>query len=294
MSTIASSPTSTDVGLSQLAHQIPARIAGRRPARWRSPPPAAPRKNGVTTDETAKTPLAARRAAVRATRPEGEGRAAQDDPERRERERHEQRRHDRGERGRKRRPEDDEIEDQPGVVRLPDRPDRVGDQCPRSGALARAARHEVPEPGPEIGAAEHGVGGHAEPQDDRRQVDGVTRAPRAVRRGPSGRSSSVPRRQPAPAAASLRAHRRRRSAVRGASRCPVRVQAHDRDERDPHAACGVTASAVRRSLYTTHGWRPTSVTIQPASRATTAAIPRSRRPAGTTARSRSRAGATEG
>jgi len=35
----------------------------------------------------------------------------------------------------------------------------------------------------------------------------------------------------------------------------------------------VTASAVRSTRYTIHGCRPTSVTIQPASRATTAAIP---------------------
>src|SRR5262245_32964453 len=35
----------------------------------------------------------------------------------------------------------------------------------------------------------------------------------------------------------------------------------------------VTASLVRMTSYTTHGWRPTSVTIQPDSRATTAATP---------------------
>jgi len=35
----------------------------------------------------------------------------------------------------------------------------------------------------------------------------------------------------------------------------------------------VTASLVRITSYTTHGWRPTSVTIQPHSSATTAATP---------------------
>ena len=40
-------------------------------------------------------------------------------------------------------------------------------------------------------------------------------------------------------------------------------------------AAWVTASAVRRTWNTTQGWRPTSVTIQPASSATTAPTPAS-------------------
>ena len=57
----ASSPTSADVGFSQLVHGSPAALpAGTRPLAIA--PPAAPRKNGVTTEEIANTALAARRA----------------------------------------------------------------------------------------------------------------------------------------------------------------------------------------------------------------------------------------
>ena len=57
---MASSPTRTEVGFSQLVHGSPAALpAGTRPLAIA--PPAAPRKNGVTTDEIAKTAPAARR-----------------------------------------------------------------------------------------------------------------------------------------------------------------------------------------------------------------------------------------
>ena len=134
--------------MSQLAHGSPAALpTGTRPLAIA--PPAAPRKNGVTTDEIANTPPAARRSRQPAgLRPERERCPAQHDPERRQRERHEQGRHDRGKGRRKRRPEDDEIEDEPGVVGLPDRPDRVGDERSRRGATLRAACRQDPRSRP--------------------------------------------------------------------------------------------------------------------------------------------------
>jgi hypothetical protein len=45
------------------------------------------------------------------------------------------------------------------------------------------------------------------------------------------------------------------------------------DERIPHPRPSVTASSVRMSPCTIHGWRPTSIVIQPASIAPTAATP---------------------
>ena len=64
-------------------------------------------------------------------------------------------------------PEHDEDEDQPDVVRLPDRADRVVDELPRSRAALGPAGDEIPEPGAEVGAAEQRVGDHADEQDDR-------------------------------------------------------------------------------------------------------------------------------
>ena len=63
-------------------------------------------------------------------------------------------------------PEDDEREDQPDVVGLPDRPDRVVDDGARTLAALGAAGGEVPEAGAEVGAAEHRVGDDADEQHD--------------------------------------------------------------------------------------------------------------------------------
>ena len=58
-------------------------------------------------------------------------------------------------------------EDQPDVVGLPHRADRVVDDR-RAGVRPRSAPPaiEVPEPGAEVGAAEDRVGGDADEQDD--------------------------------------------------------------------------------------------------------------------------------
>ena len=95
---------------------------------------------------------------------EGEARPAQHDAQGRDHQRHEQGQRDRGVGLRERRPQHDEDEDQPDVVGFPHRSDRVFDDRPRAGAAFRAARGQVPEPGPEIGAAEHGVGEHRRQQ----------------------------------------------------------------------------------------------------------------------------------
>ena len=67
-------------------------------------------------------------------------------------------------------PHHDQHEDQPDVVGLPDRADRVLDQRPLLRAAPGPAGHQVPEPGAEVGPAEQRVGGHADPQDGRGRV----------------------------------------------------------------------------------------------------------------------------
>jgi hypothetical protein len=57
---------------------------------------------------------------------------------------------------------------------------------------------------------------------------------------------------------------------------------HEQGQRQPErpAPCGETASAVRSTPYTTQGWRPTSVVIQPARMATSRPAPSTARRAG--------------
>ena len=98
---------------------------------------------------------------------EREARAAQHDAERRDGEGHEQREGDRRVGLGEARPEDDEAEDQPHVVGLPHRPDRVVDHPPGAVTALGPAGDEVPEPGPEVRAAEHGVGGDPHEEDER-------------------------------------------------------------------------------------------------------------------------------
>ena len=79
---------------------------------------------------------------------EGEARAAQHDAERGERERDEQRERDRRERLREPGPQHDQAEDEPDVVRLPHRPDRVADDLPGRAAppAPPAVRSQNPPP----------------------------------------------------------------------------------------------------------------------------------------------------
>ena len=87
-------------------------------------------------------------------------------------------------------------EDQPDVVRLPDRADRPVDQLARPAAALAAAGEQAPETGAEVGAAEDGVHRHADHEHD---GDGVralsSRAPAATAAGgpvsgPYGTSTS--------------------------------------------------------------------------------------------------------
>ena len=54
-------------------------------------------------------------------------------------------------------PQRDQHEDQPDVIGLPDRSDRLLDQRPRRLTVLVTARDEVPEPGAEVGAREQRV-----------------------------------------------------------------------------------------------------------------------------------------
>ena len=101
---------------------------------------------------------------------EGKAGAAQDDPEGRDRDRHVERRHHRVEGRGEGRPEDDQAEDQPDVVGLPDRGQRALDRRPRPLPALGPAGDQVPEAAAEVGAAEQRVEGHAEPEDRRGDV----------------------------------------------------------------------------------------------------------------------------
>ena len=140
-------------------------------------------KKGVTIDERAKATFA--RAAPRRLDhlAEGEARPAQDDPDRRERERDVEGGHHRGERLGEAGPEEDEDEDQPDVVRLPDRRDRALDPVADRLGVGRAAGEELPEPRTEVGAAEDGVEGRPEQQD---RGDGLGLAHSALPSRPGG------------------------------------------------------------------------------------------------------------
>src|SRR4051812_28987496 len=101
---------------------------------------------------------------------EGEAGTAQDDPQRRQRDRHVQGGEDRAEGRGEGGPEDDEDEDQPDVVRLPDGGERALDRVPRPLAALGSPRDEVPEAAAEVGAAEERVEGRPYPEDRRRRV----------------------------------------------------------------------------------------------------------------------------
>ncbi len=88
---------------------------------------------------------------------EGERRAPEDDPDRGQCEWYVERRHDWRERRRERGPQHDQHEDQPDVVRLPHRRDRLLDQRARRPSPLVAPGDEVPEAGAEVGAREQRV-----------------------------------------------------------------------------------------------------------------------------------------
>src|SRR4029453_18280259 len=94
---------------------------------------------------------------------EGEGGTPQDHPERHRHQRDVQSRHDRGEGGREPGPEHHQDEDQPDMVGLPHRPDRVLDQGPLTSPAVGPAGDQVPGAGAEVGPAQQGVGGHPDP-----------------------------------------------------------------------------------------------------------------------------------
>src|SRR5207244_10343928 len=81
-----------------------------------------------------------------------------------------QRRRDRGERGRVSGPADDEDEDQPDVIRLPYRAHGVMGVLPNRPTTLTRAPSELPEPGAEVGPAEHRIGREPEEHQDERDV----------------------------------------------------------------------------------------------------------------------------
>ena len=170
----AITPPKNDVGVSQDDHRSPRPCAGTRPEAIA--PATAPRKNGVTTEEAAKTtPKNRARPRVseylrnaklepRSTIPSSAksiGRISVDIAEA----------NDSGNAG----PPDHEHVDQPHVVGLPDRADAVVDQGPQLRALHVAARGQVVGAGAEVGPAQHAVHDHAQEEcggDDEGQAHG--------------------------------------------------------------------------------------------------------------------------
>ena len=159
-------------------------------------PATVPMKNGVSTDESANAPVARRRPRSRARDPlEGEARATQHDPERREAERDEQGRHDRREGLGKAvhsttstKISQTWFASQTGPIAQSIR------ARARLAALA-AAGHQRPEAGAEVGAAEHRVERHAGPEHGRDGVGGahsrLLGAARDVRSRPVGHLALV-------------------------------------------------------------------------------------------------------
>ena len=125
-------------------------------------PATAPKQYGTSTEETAKAAPKLRRSRVRNTvlrKAKLDPRSTM--PKSGERQRHEQRQGDRREGLGEPRPQHDEAEDQPDVIGLPHRSDRVVDHLPGALAGGWTPGDEIPEAGAEVGAAEDGVGGDA-------------------------------------------------------------------------------------------------------------------------------------
>ena len=131
------------------------------------PPTTAPRqyghqhrRDGERRAEVAPVPGAEHRLAER------EAGSSQHDAEGGEGQRDEQRQGDRGVGLREAGPQHDEHEDQPDVVGLPHRGDRVVDDLAGSFAALGPAGDEVPEAGTEVGAAEDRVHRDRDEQHD--------------------------------------------------------------------------------------------------------------------------------
>ena len=146
------------------------RRTGWRGWHWRGRAPAAmapttvPMKNGVSSEEKANVapaarcrlsreiPCGTRSPAPRSTIPaDGEPQRQRDSG------------HHRGERVREGGPEDDQREDEPDVVGLPHRRDRLIDQIAWRSPAPVAAGQQIPQAAAEVGAAQDGVEGDRRP-----------------------------------------------------------------------------------------------------------------------------------
>ena len=241
-----SAPITSESGFSQLVTGSPVALpTGTRPDA--TAPTTVPMKNGVSSDESPNS-RSASSAALEPPRGlvEREPRAAQHDAERGQAERDEERREDRLERRREPRPEDDEHEDQPDVVGLPDRADRPVDQLARAPAALAARRRP---------------GSRSRRRSPRRRTP---RRPSRPSTAPRRRRRRCSRRRPRSAAAGAgRARRARRSPRSSAARQRRDIARSVDDERRARArrrastttanvtqtpsAC-VTASSVRMTL----------------------------------------------
>ena len=181
---------------------------------------------------------------------EGEARPAQDDAERRQREGDEQRGEDRAVGRREGGPEDHQDEDQPDVVRLPDRPDGAVDE--RARRLRRAGRPRRSGPRSRRRSRRRRAGRRGSRRSSRMTAQAST----ALTRRPSGSRGAGSRQRlarpvgdrrvveialaPAPRHPADHEHRARRPGPRRA-----RGSARARSTRPPRPA-SVTASSVRR------------------------------------------------
>ena len=141
--------------------QVAGRVADRRRGPRRSPPSAAPRQNGISTDESANSAPSTRASLIVAAWPRSANAvprkmipiAARNSGivERRE---------DRAERDRERRPRRSRARRSATRGWPPTPGSSSAGSCPRTAPAALgAARRQVPEAGAEVGAAEHRVGG---------------------------------------------------------------------------------------------------------------------------------------
>ena len=190
------------------------------------------------------TPALLRRVVARAVAAEDERRAAQHDPDEHERERDVQHDAKGGERRGEGGEEQHDDEDEPHVIRFPDRPDLRGDQLALRGA-SRAAREQVPHAAAEVRAAGEHVRVERQHHDRRENLG------KSERVHFHGRASDVSRTSDATTATTTAPSPRYSS---------VKVTIGTTSP-----GIGVTACAVRMSPCTIHGCRPTSVTIHPAS-----------------------------
>ena len=129
-------------------------------------PTTVPMKNGVSSEENANAAPAARCWGSRVISLRKANPAPRSTiPPSRQPQRQRERGHHRGECVRERGPEDDQVEDQPDVVGLPDGGDRLVDQGARRPAAGGGAGQQVPQAAAEVGPAQDGVQGNPGQQD---------------------------------------------------------------------------------------------------------------------------------